>query len=160
MGFVSGVVPHFVASGYRAASLAIYRSTLFFLETTIHTFYNMHWTAEERAHAVEVYHRCGSAQGALRALRREWGRELVPVRQTLVSWVRAFRRVGSVPGAPSRVRARRADPAVAEVVRRAIRRTPRLSVRRLSAKTGVSRSRVQRVLRQQLRLYPLSLIHI
>ena len=42
-------------------------------------------------------------------------------------------------------------------VRRAIQRTPRLSIRRLSVKTGLNQTRVHRILRQQLRLYPYKL---
>ena len=117
----------------------------------------MLWSVQERAHAVEVYAQQGSTARALRALRREWGRGFVPDRHTLMAWVRGFKQVGSVPGAPRRGRARGVAAAAVSAVQRAIRRKPRLSVRRLAAKTGLSRSRVQRILRQQLRVYPYKL---
>ena len=59
-------------------------------------------------------------------------------------------------GFPARRCPRLSVTAVA-AVRRAIQCTPRLSIRRLSVKTGLSQTRVHRILRQQLRLYPYKL---
>ena len=117
----------------------------------------MRWSVIQKAHAVEVFHRMASPTRALRALRREWGREAAPDRRVLGRWVAEFQRAGSVPGATRRARSRRANPSMVAAVQRAIRRSPRLSMRRLSAKTGVSRSWVHCILRQQLRLYPYKL---
>ena len=114
----------------------------------------MSWSPQQQAHAVEVLFQRGSVANALRLLRQEWGRRAVPERRTLARWAQEFRQRGSVPGAAPHHRGPMVDQTAAAAVRRAIRRAPRLSVRRLSAKTGLSRSRVHRILRKQLRLYP------
>ena len=117
----------------------------------------MVWEVQQRVHAVEVLLRSGSPERALRELRREWGRRGAPPRRTLLRWVNQFRQHGTLRGAPRRTRGREALEGAVAAVRRVIRRSPSLSVRRLSTKTGVSRSRVHRILRQQLRLYPYKL---
>ena len=50
------------------------------LEDIQTSFYTMSWTAQERAHAVEVYLHSGSAVRARRILGREWGYRRVPER--------------------------------------------------------------------------------
>ena len=96
-----GLFPIFSLLGTGVGTWLFVRLCSFFAETCTYTNYTMRWSVEERAHAVEVYLRCNSPARALRALRREWGRERVPVRNTLISWARDFPRVGSVPGGHS-----------------------------------------------------------
>jgi len=117
----------------------------------------MAWSAVKRARAVALFFEVGSWAAVLRVLRREWGRLRVPGRQTLRRWARDFREQGSVLGAQRRQRRLRTPPAVLTRVRRAITRNPHLSVRQLSRRMGQSRSTIQRVLRQQLRLHPYKL---
>jgi len=117
----------------------------------------MPWSATQRANAVALYFTLGSWALALRALRREWGRQQVPGRRTLMRWVQGFHESGSVDTSQTHHRSPRTPQTVRNHVRRLIKRNPRLSLRRLSAKTGASPATCQRILRNQLRLFPYKL---
>ena len=85
---------------------------------------------------------------------REGNRRKGPILTTIRRLVDRFRREGSVCGSvPRRTRLMRPRSAIA-LVRRAVTRTPTLSVRKLSRRTGVPRSTVQLILRKWLGLYP------
>ena len=84
----------------------------------------------------------------------EWGPRATPGRESLRRWVREFEGTGSVRGAARRHRGPQTRPADLARVRRAAQRRLRLSVRQLSAKTGVSRSTIHDILGRQLWLFP------
>lgn len=117
----------------------------------------MVWAAAQRAHAVELFFASNSYIAALRQLQREWGRGQVPSRQSLVQWVREFRAHGSVAGRQTRSGDPHTHRASYSRLRQIMRRNPNLSIRRLSNRTGIPRSTVQRILRRQLRLFPYKL---
>ena len=96
----------------------------------------------------------GSVIKALRAFKRELGRQQA---HTLLRWVRRFQEQGTVSGVqPGRGRPHVPDEMIRRV-QQAMRRNPRLSIRRLSARTGIPRATVHRAVRQVLRLPPYKL---
>ena len=115
-------------------------------------------TREERVRLVALYYETGSATLARRRFLREGNRRFGPSRQAISQLLERFEAsgsvtesasTGSIPGHPS------AQPTRAFAkVRRAIARKPRLSVRRLASKIGISRSSAPRSLRKWLRLHP------
>ena len=117
----------------------------------------MVWSTQDRAQAVSAFLRTGSPVKTQRTLRRELGWRKVPSAPLLRNWSRAFETRGTV--APEGVHAPRPRVPKARIraITRAIARNPRLSIRRLVARTGASQGTVQRVLRQQLGLYPYKL---
>lgn len=117
----------------------------------------MAWSTNDRIRAVQLYYREGSAVAAQRAFRRELGRRMAPERRTLLQWVRNFEATGTVARMPHHGGRPRVPRSVVVAVKRAIRRNPRLSTRRLSLRIGSPRSTIQRILRQQLGLHPYKL---
>ena len=118
-------------------------------------------TREERVRLVALYYETGSATLARRRFLREGNRRFGPSRQAISQLLERFEAsgsvtesasTGSIPGRPSALPTR----AFAKV-RRAIARNPRLSVRRLARKVGISRSSAHRILRKWLRLHPYKL---
>ena len=81
----------------------------------------------------------------------------MPSPQTLGRWVACFREGGSVAGVRRRARRPRISSGVVAQVRRAIARNPRLSVRQLGRRAGVSGPTIHRILRRQLQLFPYKL---
>lgn len=117
----------------------------------------MSWTVADRVAAVQLFWREGSVIKALRAFKRELGRQQAPAAHTLLRWVRRFQEQGTVSGVqPGRGRPHVPD-AMIRRVQQAMRRNPRLSIRRLSARTGIPRATVHRAVRQVLRLHPYKL---
>ena len=114
----------------------------------------MSWTVADRVAAVPLFWREGSVIKALRAFKRELGRQQA---HTLLRWVRRFQEQGNVSGVqPGRGRPHVPDEMIRRV-QQAMRRNPRLSIRRLSARTGIPRATVHRAVRQVLRLHPYKL---
>ena len=117
----------------------------------------MYWSPQQRARAVEVYFHEGSWSVALRRLRREWGPRKAPGRGVLRRWVQQFRERGSVQAARNGRHVLRTALADLARLRRAIRCNPRLSIRRLSTKTGLPRATIHRLLRHELGFFPYKL---
>ena len=117
----------------------------------------MAWSTQDRARAVAVNLRVGSPVATQRALRREVGWRRVPTPQQLRQWARALETQGTVAATGTHAPRPRVPPARVRAIRRAVARNPHLSIRRLAARTGAAYTTVQRVLRQQLRLYPFKL---
>lgn len=114
----------------------------------------MAWSTQERVRLVELFLQTRSATRARRAFMREGNRRKGPTLTTIRRLVDRFRREGSVCGSvPRRTRSMGPRSAIA-LVRRAVTRTPTLSLRKLSRRTGVPRSTVQLILRKWLGLYP------
>lgn len=116
----------------------------------------MAWKMAEKVAALKIYFREQSAGAARRAFRRELGWRRVPTRATLLRWVAAFETSGSVATRSHTPRSR-VPSAKVLAIKRAIRRSPRLSISRLAHRTGVPRSTVHDILRRQLRLFPFKL---
>lgn len=122
----------------------------------------MLWTTEQRAFAVETYFsRGGSIVAVQRAFRLRYEippRGAVPARGSILSWVEAFRAVGSVsrrrPGATRTVR----TPANIEAVRESILRSPRRSARKHAATLRLSDRSVRRILHDELHFHPYKMV--
>ena len=117
----------------------------------------MSWNISDRAAALRLYHREGSVVAAQRAIRLELGRRNAPGRHTLLRWAAAFEQRGSVTRAPHYHPGLRVPRSLLRRIRRAIARKPRVSIRALVTRTGLSRSTVHRVLRHYLGLFPFKL---
>ena len=117
----------------------------------------MVWSAKDRIKAVQLYYREGTAVAAQRAFRRELHRRTAPERRTLLRWVAEFEERGTAVRQPRHTPRPRLPPTLLNAVRRAIRRSPSLSVRRLVARTGAARSTIHRILQRQLGLFPYKL---
>ena len=103
------------------------------------------------------YIRTGSVTTAQRELRRQWGWQRVPSWRLLHQWSAAFQTQGTMVDAGPHAPRPRVPAAVVRAIRRAMGRNPRLSIRRLAARVGASRTAVHRVLRLQLGFYPYKL---
>ena len=117
--------------------------------------YQIPWRLEDRVRAVKLFLREGTTVAAQRAFRREPRCRRAPERRTLLRWVEEFEAQGSVRGAASRSRGAPVSQWILATIKRAIRRNPRISVRRLAARAGATPTTVHRVLRFQLKLFPL-----
>ena len=117
----------------------------------------MAWPLELRIRAVQLFWQTGSAAAARRALVRERGRRGVPRAHNISGWARAFQEAGSLQRRQHRRQPHRLTPAILRVLRRAIQRNPRLSVRRLSTRTGIPRTTLHRAIRHLLGLFPYKL---
>ena len=108
----------------------------------------MVWPLAVRVRTVEQRWQLGSTVRACRALSRERGAGPQPSAETIRSGWRLSE------GRAHARRPQRLTQTVLRTLRCALQRNPRPSVLRLSARTGVPRSSVQRAIRQQLRLFP------
>ena len=113
----------------------------------------MVWTTPQRVQAVSAYLRTGSPVLTQRGLRREHGWRRVPSARELRQWVRGFQTRGTVAPVGIHAPRPRVPVALVRAIRRALARNPRLSVRRLAARTGAQRSTVYNVVRGQLGLF-------
>jgi len=116
-----------------------------------------HWTAQRRAFIVEAYFKNGDSAITTRLFRRNFnirhGR--VPCRNTIKEWVQNFRENASAlkrkpQGRIPMIR----TPENVDKVRMAIVKSPRCSVRRHSAATGLSDRSVWRILHKYLNFHP------
>ena len=128
-----------------------------FYPTPFLLFYQMVWPVSTRVRAVQLLWQLGSAAEARRALARELGRRKAPPAQTITRWSRVLEETGSLLRPQDRRRPHRLTPATIRLLRQALQRSPRLSTRRLSARTGVPRTTVHRAIRHQLGLFPYKL---
>ena len=117
----------------------------------------MPWTMAERVRMVELYHQMGSATQARRTFMRDGDRRHGPTARTIMGLVNRFRSTGGVARATRARGPSVSTQAAVPVIRRAVLRTPMVSVRRLARKTGIDRCCVHRILRKWLRLHPYKL---
>ena len=117
----------------------------------------VHNGLESSAPGSGPYIRTGSVTTAQRELRRQWGWQRVPSWRLLHQWSAAFQTQGTMVDASTHAPRPRVPAAVVRAIRRAMGRNPRLSIRRLAARVGASRTAVHRVLRLQLAFYPYKL---
>lgn len=108
----------------------------------------------DRARIVELYFASGcSVVAAQRAFRKESG-ITAPYKHSILCWVNHFRMEGNVANNPyHRGRTARGPKEIAKVGK-AIRANPTQSVRGLERKTGVSKSSIQRILIDNLEMFP------
>jgi len=110
---------------------------------------------------VALYYETGSATLARRRFLREGNRRFGPSRQAISQLVEQFETSGSVTESASRRsvtgRPRTVPTETFKKVRRAIASNPRLSVRRLARRVGITRSSAHRILRRWLGLHPYKL---
>ena len=120
----------------------------------------MVWPLELRVRAVQLFWQLGSAARARRALARELGRRGVPHAFLISRWARAFGETGSMQNRPHRRQPHQLTPSTLWRMRRALQRSPRLSLRRLSTRLGIALTTVRRAVRHQLGffLYKLQLV--
>ena len=113
-------------------------------------------TLFERTKIVEFWHQTKSVVQVQRAYRRFFNTPDAPNRKTIDRTVAKFSTVGTVcnlnKGNSGRRRSSRSAERV-DVVGEAVVRSPRKSIRRLSAETGIHRCSVQRILRTDLHLF-------
>lgn len=114
----------------------------------------MTWPLDTRIRAVQLRWQLGSAARARRALVAELGRRAAPPAYAITRWAEAFKATGSVQTRPVHHRARRLTSATLRSLSNALRRSPKLSVRKLAARLGISRSTVQRAIKHKLGLFP------
>jgi len=117
----------------------------------------MPWTMAEKARLVELYHQTGSATEARRRFIREGNLRKGPTTATVLRLVRLFRSTGSVARRARTCKQSAGTQRAVTLIRRAVSRTPTLSVRRLAKRTGISRTRVHETLRKWLGLHPYKL---
>ena len=120
-------------------------------------FSRMPWPLHVRIRAVHLSLELGSATRARRALIAELGRRGAPPLWAITRGTRAFEETGSVQSRPHTRRSHRLTTATLRALRRALRRRPKLSVRRLAARIGVPPTTVHRAIRQQVGLFPYKL---
>ena len=85
---------------------------------------------------------------------REGNRRQGPSVKTIVQLVSRFEESGSVAGKSYKRATTATTPTTIKQIARAISRNPRLSVRRLSKRTGIPPTTIHRILRKWLRLFP------
>lgn len=114
----------------------------------------MPWEITDRAKIVELYFYHGySVIAAQRAFRNETGRD-APEYRAILRWVKRFRDEGTVADEGyQRQPSVRTDKTIAKVGK-AIGSNPRQSVRGLETRTGVKKSTIQRILTEDLQLFP------
>lgn len=118
----------------------------------------MQWSRQERAFACEAYFSNGcSIIATQRAFRRRFnippaGR--VPGRQSIVSWVEAFRSSGSVKKTGSGGHRTARTPEKIEMVREAVLQSPRRSARKHAAALAISDRSLRRILHKDLSFHP------
>ena len=147
-----GMPSHFVGHSFsRWVSAVPFCVSLNLLPHFFLVFPRMVWLMDLRPRGVQLLWQLGSG------ISRERGRGKVPSALTITRWAEAFQHSGTMLGHQQHRRPRRLTPAVLRALRRAIRRNPRLSVRRLAARTGIPRATVHRAIRHQLGLFPYKL---
>ena len=119
--------------------------------------FTMAFPIKTRIRAVHLRWELGSATKAHRAHVLELGRREAPPARTITRWAEGFEARGSVQPSAHTRRPHRLTPAVLRRLRVATRRSSRLSLRRLSARTGVTLITVHRAIRHLLGLFPYKL---
>lgn len=114
----------------------------------------MVWSIPDRVRLVQLYYQSGSATQARRTFMREGNRRQGPSVKTIVQLVSRFEESGSVAGKSYKRATTATTPTTIKQIARAISRNPRLSVRRLSKRTGIPPTTIHRILRKWLRLFP------
>ena len=114
----------------------------------------MAWSTADRVRLVQLYYQSGSLAQARRTFMREGNRRYGPTVKTIKQLVAHFEEGGNVGVRPYKRERKSIAVQAVRKIRRAIASNPKLSIRRLSLRTDVSRSTIQRILRKWLRLYP------
>lgn len=114
------------------------------------------WKHEEISFIMEEFFKNGSSiTGAQRSFRRHFGKRAAPSRKVILRAVRNFRKTGNIkkrqsPGRPRTVR----NEENIKIISATIAQDPQQSTRRLAQVVSLKRSSVQRVLKNDLKLYP------
>jgi biotin operon repressor len=111
----------------------------------------VHWDRSARVKVVKLYFRTRSIIETQRAFRREFRRKDAPSRNTILACVRKFREEGTVQQSKHEGRRVVRTPETIAAISAAVKRSPKTSTRRLSARTGVSRTSVRS---KELDLWP------
>ena len=121
----------------------------------------MLWSREQRAFAVESFFSNGrslvATQRAFRARFEIPPHRLVPGRNSILSWVNAFRECGSVAKPRNGLQRTIRTPENVERVRQSVLRSPRRSARKHAAAIGLSNTTVRRILHEDLHFHPYKL---
>ena len=115
------------------------------------------FSVHERTKILESYFSTKSVVLTQRAFRREFPGRKVPCRKTITNIVEKFRNTGSVGNDNKGHSGRQVTvrtPANVQAVREHLEQSPRKSTRRLSQEVGISRATVQRVIHNDLKLFP------
>ena len=117
-----------------------------------------YWKEEHRTYAVEQYFLHGkslvNARYAFRSHFNILRMENVPSAQLIFAWVKKFRQHSTLINIPpsGRVRSKRTSENI-DLVRKKVKRRPKLSIRNISKLSGLSNATIQRIL-NDLNLHP------
>ena len=115
------------------------------------------FSVHERSNILESYFSTKSVVVTEREFRREFPGRKAPCRKTITKIAEKFRNTGSVrndnKGHGGRYVAVRTRATV-QAVRKHLEQSPRKSTRRLSQEVGISRTTVQRIIHNDLKLFP------
>ena len=114
----------------------------------------MVWNSHDRAKIIELYHYHGrSVVAAQRAYRKETGMK-APHIHSILRWVNRFHKEGNVANKPYERGPTVRVPKEKSKVKKAIRKDAMQSLRQLEKKTGISKSSAQRILIEELEMFP------
>ena len=149
-----GTTCHFVRQLFCSLPRALVFSTKLFQPQRFILPGQMAWPLDVRVRAVQLFWQLGSAAHARRALARELDQRELPHAFLTARWAGAFGETGSVQTRPRRRQPHRLTPSTLRCLCHAIRRSPRLSLRRLSTRMGIPLTTVHRAISHLLGLFP------